>query len=185
MNTMSRLNNSAFGDELLLRVAAGRLEVAIQSAVALGSAVKSLPTEASPQSARSIQATENLVRHVAVEFGMLSSTDVGDRIGSSSRHSRNLASARHRAGELLAITRGNRLVYPGFQFTPDGSPRPAIRSLRRLSEAHDWSEFDLLLWLVTPSSRLDDVRPVDLMVASDDAEGVLTRAAELDMATEW
>ena len=159
------------------------LAEAIRSAEALGDAVESIATPSSPQSARSVQATENLVCSVTAEFGMLTGTEVGERIGSSSKSSpRNLASARHRAGELLSI----RLMFPGFQFADDGSPLPIIGVLRRLSEHHDWSESDLFLWLVTPTGSLNDVRPVDaLRSGSADAQAKVVRAAEIEMSTEW
>ena len=186
MNTMSRLDSESFLKGIQLRHTA-LLAEAIRSAEALGEAVETLATQSSPQVARSVQATENLVRSVSAEFGMLTGTEVGERIGSSSKSSpRNLASARHRAGELLAIRRGNRLKFPGFQFAADGSPLPIIGVLRRLSEHHDWSESDLFLWLVTPTGRLDDVRPVDaLRLESADAQDKVVRAAELEMSTEW
>ena len=131
--------------------------------------------------------TENLVCRVAAEFGLLTATEVGERMGSSSKTStRNLASTRHRAGELLAIRRGNRLKFPGFQFTDDGSPLPAIAVLRRLSTQHDWAESDVFLWLVTPSGRLDNVRPVDVLRSGvADAPDQVVRAADLEMSTEW
>lgn len=186
MNAMSRLDSESFLKGLHLPNTALIIE-AIRSAEALGDAVESIPTHASPQAARSVQATENLVRSVAAEFGLLSGTEVGERLGSSSKSSpRNLASARHRAGELLAIRRGNRLKFPGFQFLADGSPLPVIGVLRRLSEHHDWSESDLFLWLVTPTGRLGDVRPVDaLRSESADTQEKVVRAAELEMSTEW
>ena len=151
------------------------------------STVESLATQSSPQSARSVQSTENLVRSIAAEFGLLTGTEVGERLGSSSKSSpRNLASARHRAGELIAISRGKRLGFPGFQFASDGSPLPIIGVLRRLSERNDWSESDLFLWLVTPTGRLNDVRPVDTLHSwSADAQDKVVRAAELEMSTEW
>ena len=151
------------------------------------SAVESLATQSSPQSARSVQSTENLVRSITAEFGLLTGTEVGECLGSSSKSSpMNLASARHRAGELIAISRGKRLKFPGFQFAADGSPLPIIGVLRRLSEHHDWSESDLFLWLVTPTGRLNDVRPVDtLRSGSADAQDKVVRAVELEMSTEW
>ena len=151
------------------------------------SAVESLATQTSPQSARSVQATENLVRSVAAEFGLLIGTEVDERLESSSKSSpSNLASARHRAGQLLAIRRGKRLEFPGFQFAADGSPLSIIGVLRRMSEHHDWSESDLFLWLVTPTGRLDDIRPVDVLRSgSTDAQDKVVRAAELEMSIEW
>ena len=140
-----------------------------------------------PESVRAQQATENLVSGIAAEFGLLTGTEVGELLGSSSKESsRNLASARHRAGELLAIRRGNHLAFPTFQFTADGSPLPVIAALRSLAKHHDWSEPDLFVWLVTPSGRLDNVRPVDVMCSgASDAPDRLAQAADLEISREW
>lgn len=133
-----------------------------------------------------VVATCRIVRDVAAEFGLLTATEVGERLGSSSKAARNLASARHRSGELLAIRRGNRLKYPGFQFGPDGSPNPAIRILRTLSQRHNWAESDLFLWLATPAGRLHDARPIDVLISGTvEAQNEVVRAAELEMSAEW
>lgn len=183
---MSRTDSDASSEGMRARHAALLVE-AIRSTEALGAAVKSLGTQASPQSARSVQATENLVRSIAAEFGLLTGTEVDELRGSLSKTSpRNLASARHRAGELLAIRRDNRLKFPGFQFTAAGTALPVIAVLRRLSERHGWSESDLFLWPASPSGRLNDVRPVDVLL-SESASGhdEIVRAADLEMASTW
>lgn len=156
---------------------------AARSLAALGDAVEALPTQTSPQAARAVQATENIVRSVDAEFGLLGAAEAGERLGSSSKAARNLAGSRHRAGDLLAIRRGNRDRFPGFQFRTDGSPVPVVRVLLDLSAQHGWSESDLFLWLVTPTGRLDDARPVDVMLSG--AEDAVASAAEMDMTTEW
>lgn len=184
MTVMARRSSNAI-EATRDRLAESLVE-AVRSLTALGDAVEALPTQASPQAARAVQATENVVRSVDAEFGLLGAAEVGERLGSSSKSARNLAGSKHRAGDLLAIRRGNRDKFPGFQFRPDGSPMPVVRLLRTLSSRHGWSESDLFLWLVTPAGSLDGLRPVDVMQsASGDDETRVLAAAELEMATEW
>lgn len=159
---------------------------ALRSIDALGDAIESLPTHVSPQAARAVQATENLIRDASHEFGMLTASEVGRLLGSSSKAARNLAGSRHRSGELLAIRRGNRDRFPGFQFGPDGTPLLAIRGLRAASHRHGWSESDLFLWLVAPAGSLDGRRPVEFLLSGpESAHDRVLAAAELEMSTEW
>lgn len=180
MTTMSHLGNASEA-----RLAAGLAE-AVRSLTALGDAVEALTTQASPQTARAVQTTENLVRSVGAEFGLLGAAEAGERLGSASKAARNLAGSKHRSGDLLAIRRGNRDKFPGFQFDRDGSPRPVISELRQLATRHGWSESDLFLWLVTPAGSLDGIRPVDLILDESKASEIrVVAAAELEMSTEW
>lgn len=152
---------------------------------ALGDASAALDTGVSPQMARSVQATVNLLRSVEHKWGMYSPAEAGKLLGSSSeRASRNLALTWHKRGQLLAVTyrSGNR--YPGFQFDRSGDVVNAVPKLRALAEEHQWSERDLFYWLVTPRSRLDGAVPADLLSSDEGQEQVLT-AAELEMNVEW
>jgi hypothetical protein len=135
-----------------------------------------LPTPVSPLGSRSVQATESLISNVAAEFGLLNAAQVGELLGSSSKVPSSLAHRRHRAGDLLAIRRENRKMFPGFQFAPDGSPIPTIHALRDLTTKHGWSESDLFVWLVTSARSLNGARPVDIMTSSEGAESVVLAA---------
>ncbi|BBZ10576.1 hypothetical protein [Mycobacterium branderi] len=134
------------------------------------------------QSAQAVQAEHNLYRRIDAEFGMLTGAAVGKRMGSRSRAPRNLAASAHRNNHLIAIRQGNHLVYPGFQFGPDGRPLAVIGRLREIAEANDWSEVGLVQWLCSPTTYFDGDRPVDHLV--EDPDGVVAVAAD-DMAIEW
>ncbi|CAN5378960.1 hypothetical protein BH09ACT10_BH09ACT10_04480 [soil metagenome] len=151
----------------------------VQSQNALGAAMRDLPTT-SPQAARSAQATENVWRAIDAEFGLLTGTDVGRLLGSTSASSRNLAASKHKFGVLLAVQRGKALRYPGFQFR-QGDVLSVISDLRKLANEHDWTEASTILWMVAPHGRLSGRRPVDII---DDPEQVLEVAA-FAMAAEW
>lgn len=144
------------------------------------------PELGSTQSRRAARATEAVIDGVATEFGLLDATEAGVRLGAAVESARDLANSRHRSGDLLAIRRHDRRQYPGFQFRIDGTPRPVVRTLRSLWIEHGWSEGDLLLWLVTPAGRLDDARPVDIVLSeTDDADARVVGAAEVEISMQW
>ncbi|WP_182347758.1 hypothetical protein [Tomitella gaofuii] len=152
-----------------------------RNVAALGSAIHSAHlTAASPALARAVQAQQNLYDALDAEFGLLTSAQVADRLGSLASVRRNAAAAARAAGRLLALRRGNRLLYPGFQFTAAGI-RPVIAELRSLGERHGWHEAGLIEWLLGPTTKLDGARPVDVV---DDASRLLA-AAEASFGVSW
>lgn len=153
-----------------------------ESAQAVGAALSSVAVYTEPSIARAVQAEQNLYARIDAEFGLLTSTEAGKKMGSRSRAPRNLAATAHRNNQLVAIRRGNHLVYPGFQFGPDGQPLAVIRRLREVAEANDWSEAGLVQWLCSPTTYFDGDRPVDHRLK--DPDRVVAVAAD-DMAIEW
>src|SRR5215472_9494743 len=110
-----------------------------ESAHAVGVALSSVTVYTEPAVARAVQAEQNLYGRIETEFGMLTSTEAGKRMGSRSRAPRNLATTAHRNNSLLAMRQGNYLAYPGFQFGPDGQPLAVIGRLREIAGANHWS----------------------------------------------
>lgn len=153
-----------------------------ESAQAVGAALSSVAVYTEPAIARAVQAEHNLYARIDAEFGLLSSTEAGKRMGSRSTAPRNLAAAAHRNKTLVALRRGNQLAYPGFQFAADGQPLPVIAKLREVAAANDWSETGLVQWLCSPTTYFDGDRPVDHL--TEDPERVAAVAAE-DMAISW
>lgn len=147
---------------------------------ALGDAIHAAHVPASPSLARAIQAEQNLYDRIDEEFGLLTSTEAGARLGSRSAHQRNLALAARKDGRLLAIRRGRYTLYPGFQFDERGV-RPVIEELSRVGRRHDWSETGLVQWLMSPTAYLDGDRPVDVL---DDAPQLIQVAAA-SFGAEW
>jgi hypothetical protein len=153
-----------------------------ESAHAVGVALSSVTVYTEPAVARAVQAEHNLYARIDAEFGMLSSTEAGKRMGSRSSAPRNLATTAHRNKALLAVRWGNYLSYPGFQFGPDGKPLAVIARLREVAEANDWSEAGLVQWLCSPTTYLDGDRPVDRLAT--DPGRVVEVAAEA-LAVSW
>ena len=139
-----------------------------ESAAALGDALDAVQVYAEPAVARAVQAERNLYDRIDAEFGLLTSAETGRRLGSRSTAPRNLAAATRRDGALLAITRGHQMLFPGFQFDPDGRPLPVIRILRDLADETQWSETGIVQWLCAPTTYLGGLRPVDLLASEPD-----------------
>lgn len=138
------------------------------SAKALGDAIDAVAVYTEPAVARAVQAERNLYGRIDAEFGLLTSAEVGRRLGSKSTAPRNLAAATRRGGALLAVTRRNQLLYPGFQFGADGQPLPVIRTLVELAADCGWSETAVVQWLCAPTTYLDGSRPVELIMTRPD-----------------
>ncbi|MEB3062652.1 hypothetical protein [[Mycobacterium] zoologicum] len=153
-----------------------------ESAHAVGVALSSVSVYAEPAITRAVQAEQNLYNGIEAEFGMLTSSEAGRLMGSRSSAPRNHATVAHRNKALVAIRRGSHLVYPGFQFGPDGQPLAVIARLREVAAANDWSEAGLVQWLCAPTTYFDGDRPVDHLIT--DPERVTEVAAE-DFAISW
>lgn len=147
---------------------------------ALGQAIHAAHITVSPPLARAVQAKENLYDRIEAEFGMLSSAQAGQRMGSRSTATRNLALVARRDGRLLGLTRGRYTVFPGFQFDERGL-RPVIASLIELGRHHERSEAGLVQWLMSPTTYLNGARPVDVL---DNADRVLEVAGEA-FGVQW
>ncbi|CQD06040.1 hypothetical protein BN1232_01033 [Mycobacterium lentiflavum] len=139
-----------------------------ESAHAVGVALSSVTGYTEPAVARAVQAELNLYARIEAEFGMLTSTEAGKRMGSRSSAPRNLATTARRNKTLLAVRQGNYLSYPGFQFGPDGKPLPVIARLLAVADDSGWSEAGLVQWLCSPTTYLDGDRPVDHLATDPD-----------------
>lgn len=135
-------------------------------------ALARLPHTTTPEVAQRAQATENTWRNIEKEFGLLTSAEVADRVGKAGR---SYAHQRRTNGDLLAVRRGGRDYYPGFQVTPTG-PVPLMAELAAEASELGVREASVLLWMVAPATWWDglgpesDNRPVDHL---DDPDEVL------------
>jgi hypothetical protein len=153
-----------------------------ESAHAVGVALSSVTVYTEPAVARAVQAELNLYARIEAEFGMLTSTEAGKRMGSRSSAPRNLATTARRNKTLVAVRQGNYLAYPGFQFGPDGKPLPVIARLLAVADDSGWSEAGLVQWLCAPTTYLDCDRPVDHLAT--DPDRVLAVAGEA-LSVSW
>lgn len=88
-----------------------------------------------------------------------------DEIGTLGKHgTANPGAAAHRwksAGQLFAIRREGRDMYPRYALGNDFKPLPLIRKL--LSELKDWDALQIAGWFESTSSHLGGKRPRDLV----------------------
>lgn len=151
------------------------LEQTRRNVAALGTAIHAANLTASPNLARAVQAQQNIYDSVDAEFGLLTSSQAGDRIGSRAVARRNAATAARNEGRLVAVRRGRYLLYPGFQFDAAGI-RPVVADLVQVAFTHGWDETSLITWLVSPTTYLDGSRPVDIM---DEPDRLVSLAQEV------
>lgn len=152
------------------------------SAAALGAALQAVHVYVEPAVARSVQAEHNLYDRIRAEFGLLTSSDAGRRMGSRATAPRNLAATARRDGALVAIVRGQHLLFPAFQFDSNGRPRQVISDLRALAEEAGWSEAGIVQWLCGPTTYLDEKRPVDFI---DSDPALVLETARQAWSVQW
>lgn len=148
---------------------------------ALGPALAEIETPVSPQLARSLAATENAWRMLEAEFGLLSSREVSELVGSSSPN-RSYASDQRSKGKLIAVRRPGGLRYPGYQFDrTEHVIRPVMADLIRIAREAGRSEASVALWMVIPTGYLDGDRPVDQLSDPDK----VVEAAQQSFNVQW
>ncbi|SEB54516.1 hypothetical protein SAMN04489806_1052 [Paramicrobacterium humi] len=131
----------------------------------LSDAMARMPAPVDPAVARAIQAGENIKKQIETEFGLLTSAEVAGLLGSSANRSavRSLARDMRARGELLAIRRLNKYLYPGFQFDRSrGQVLPVVKPLLQIADERSWEPEDVVMWLCAPTTYfVDESRPVD------------------------
>jgi hypothetical protein len=103
-------------------------------------------------------------------FGLpvLDAEQVSQFLGSRSQNQRQYAAALRRRGELLGLPRGNRFVYPKFQFDP--KTQQVHRVIGVVGEIlHAGSDpWGAVSWWTSPNPRLPGRRaPMDLLGGAD------------------
>lgn len=135
----------------------------------------------SPAEARVAQATENLWRDIETEFGLWTSTEVATFVGAKSSN-RTFASSRRSRGALMGVVRRNSYVYPGFQFDPETHEvYPWVKPLLDCARKSDYSDRDVILWMVRSTSYLSGARPVDYR----DEDNRILSVAKRAWSVEW
>lgn len=139
----------------------------LRSTLPLLSAEQELDPELGDQLA-SLAAEEDLIRRAG---GLKDTKWVADYLAISPKS----VAAKARRDELLALTRGDRNLYPAFQFQ-DGQVISGLRQLlHALPLANGWSRLSFLL---TPDPGLDDRSPIGAL--GTDREAVMALAAGVD-----
>jgi hypothetical protein len=120
------------------------------------------------------------VQHRILQEPMLDAETVGALLGSNSDNRRQYASAQRQRGDLLAVPRRNAYLYPAFQFDRSrGCALDAAVRINRLLGAHE-DPWGVASWWTTPSERLHNRKPKDLLGTSE--EPLLLSLAEAELA---
>jgi hypothetical protein len=125
-----------------------------------------------PTASAVLQARRNAEARSALltEFGALRSADVAELAGSRAANRAALANRWRAERRLVAVPVGDELLYPGFEFTSEGKPHPAVgAALVALRSNPDVSDWQAALWFAAPNGWLGGRRPVDLLDAEPDA----------------
>jgi hypothetical protein len=138
-----------------------------------------------PTPAAVLQARRNAEARTALlqEFGALRSQEVAELAGSRAANRAALANRWRGEGQILAVTLGDELLYPGFQFTSEGRPHPTVRSaLATLRTDQHLTDWQAALWFASPTGWLGGRRPVDLLDEQPDAVVEAARGEVSDVA---
>jgi hypothetical protein len=125
-----------------------------------------------PTPAAVLQARRNAEARSALfaEFGALRSAEVAELAGSRAANRAALANRWRGEHRVVAVRVGDELLYPGFQFTSEGTPHPTVSSaLGELRSNEPLSDWQAALWFVAANGWLGGRRPVDLLDAEPDA----------------
>lgn len=132
-------------------------------------AMFTVPGTASPATAAQQQRNAEAREELAREFELRDSEQVADDAGSKARNRSATASRWLGEKRIFAVEhRGGRL-FPGFQFGPDGQPRPVIQRVLEQFEPYGLTGWEVALWFTTATGWLDDARPVDVLTKTPDA----------------
>lgn len=81
-------------------------------------------------------------------------------------------------GKVLAVKRGDKFLYPAFQFDePGGRLLPAVKDVIRLGRSAGWTDEQVALWFYATNRSLRGKRPVEVR----DDEEQLIGTAQKDM----
>jgi hypothetical protein len=128
-----------------------------------------LPQSAIPSPPQVLQARRNAVARDALfrEFGALTSTDIGELAGTKATNRAALAHRWKADGRIFSVPHQSGNVFPGFQFSGEGQPLPAIADVIEIL-GDRFAAWELALWFTTPNGWLGGRRPVDLLERDPD-----------------
>ncbi len=121
------------------------------------------------------------VQNRILQERMLEADAVGALLGSQSESNRRqYANTQRLRGELLGIPRKNAFLYPEFQFdTKRNCVYETVREINKQLDAKD-DPWGVASWWTTPSERLENRAPKDLL--GTDEEPNLKLLADADLA---
>jgi len=163
-------------------VLVGRFVETIAASTSLANHLSELETLPSPSMVLALRDQEEAWRRIESRYGLLTSVQVAELSGNIAKNKREYTSSLARRGDLLAIRRGGRTVYPGFQFTPaTGRPAVGLRAILGVFVEAKWAPESVALWFTAPQGHTDDREPAEVL--HDDPGKVL--AAAQNATVDW
>lgn len=145
-----------------------------ETTAAVFRALESVDGDVSPQLARSVQATINLVKQIGREFGLLTESEAQATLGQGDATDLPDLWVRYR-GEIL---------YPGFLFEPSPDHevamrvRPLVKDLKNIASENGWGGQGIVFWMTSPTTLFaDHGRPVDHLHEPAEVIAAFTDAA--------
>ena len=168
--------------ERSLSATRGRLETAAYTvgadrrAAQLERVVEALLPASVPSAAAVWHAQRSAEARLALvsEHGAWTAAELAERAGSTASNRSALASSWRATGRAIGVEWNGRLVFPAFQFTAAGQPRPELASILMHLRSAGLDDWQAALWFVSPTGWLDDRRPVDVL---DQDPGAVEAAA--------
>lgn len=93
---------------------------------------------------------------------VLDAATVHERAGHTGRNKAQTAANWRRAGRILGVPQGGRLLYPTFQFDPAGQPLAIMTDILSALPA-DWSAWQRAFWFMAPNEWIDGTAPADAL----------------------
>jgi transposase InsO family protein len=167
----------------------GQTQAWLQSLVSEKASITRLRTAAASQEyppgpgvMHQIGRIEAAWRTIAERYGLLEADDVARLMGAPGSSVRTWIHNQRRRNGLLAVRRGGRNVYPGFQFTADGRIQPWLRPVTGQLLDAGWTEEAVLLWLAAPTGQLSGQAPLEVVDADPERVHHAAEAAASGLA---
>lgn len=117
-----------------------------------------------------VQRTEQVWRHIAETWGMLTVEQVAIATGGDAATAPVHVAELERSHGLLGVRSGGEVLYPAWQLTAAhrssgrAEVNPSWDKVQAPLTTAGWSPAEILLWAASPSGRLDGgARPADLL----------------------
>lgn len=157
---------------LVERAVVGTLD-RLTTTVKIRDAVQAAATSTPPAVLSAVADQELRWRDIQARHGLLDSGEVADLARSSARNRAGHASHLRTSGKALAVFRGGRYMFPGFQFAADGRVYPVIGKVIEVMTGQGWAPESIVEWMDSPNGYLGGRTPIERI--ADDA-GVLNAA---------
>ena len=115
-----------------------------------------------------------VLEFASIRDGSVSGSRLAELLGTSRQNVQQRAA---RGGFLVRASRPN-VLYPLWQFAPDGSVVPGLSTMIALAHRKGWSDERLISWLEADRSRIDairDGRGAELVAELDEIRVPVTR----------